>query len=141
MPYSPLLVKPMKDELIEVGFTELLTTDDVDRAMDRAKNGITLVVINSAEGTPAMTARLGVRIALDEASTKPDKLITVFAGQDMDATARMRAEFPDIPPSEPSIALFQDGELVHFVPCHRIQGRDARQVAEDLKSIFKEYCR
>ncbi|MBP0451119.1 BrxA/BrxB family bacilliredoxin [Kitasatospora sp. RG8] len=139
MPYSPLLVKPMKEELTEIGFTELLSADDVDRAMEEATTGMTLVVINYVDGCSAGMARPGVRIALDNGSKRPDRLLTVFAEQDLEATARMRSHFADIPPSQPSIALFKDGELVHFVPRHRIEGRDAQSLASDLQAAFDEF--
>ncbi|MCW3465744.1 BrxA/BrxB family bacilliredoxin [Chitinophaga nivalis] len=138
MPYSPLLVKPMREELTEIGVQELLTPEEVDKIMDQ-KTGTTLVVINSVCGSAAGMARPGVRIALEH-TKKPDRLVSVFAGQDLEATAKMRGYFPDIPPSSPSIALFKDGEIVAFVPRHRIEGRDARSVAGDLIATFDEYC-
>ncbi|MFB7621031.1 BrxA/BrxB family bacilliredoxin [Kitasatospora sp. NPDC056181] len=129
----------MKEELTEIGFTELLSADDVDRAMEEATTGMTLVVINYVDGCSAGMARPGVRIALDNGSKRPDRLLTVFAEQDLEATARMRSHFADIPPSQPSIALFKDGELVHFVPRHRIEGRDAQSLAGDLRAAFDEF--
>jgi putative YphP/YqiW family bacilliredoxin len=140
MPYSPLLVKPMKEELTSIGFKELLTADEVDAAMDGATTGVTLVAINSVSGCAAGMARPGVRLALESDGKHPDRLYTVFAEQDLEATARMRSHFLDIPPSDPSFALFKDGELVHFIPRHRIEGRDARQVAADLTNAFEEFC-
>ncbi|MFI6448478.1 BrxA/BrxB family bacilliredoxin [Kitasatospora sp. NPDC050543] len=139
MPYSPLLVKPMKDELTAIGFTELLSAEDVDRAMEEAKSGMTLVVFNFVDGCAAGMARPGVRMALDNGSKRPNRLLTVFAEQDLEATARMRSHLADIPPSQPSIALFKDGELVHFLPRHRIEGRDAQAVADDLTAAFDEF--
>ncbi|MFF7476774.1 BrxA/BrxB family bacilliredoxin [Streptomyces sp. NPDC008092] len=139
MPYSPMLVKPMKEELTEIGFKELLSAKDVDAAMaDQA--GVTLVAINAVYGSAAGMARPGVRLALEDGSKRPDKLVTVFAEQDLEATERMRSYFPDIPPSEPSFALFKDGELVYFIPRYRIEGRDARSVAADLCNAFDEHC-
>ncbi|PBC67367.1 putative YphP/YqiW family bacilliredoxin [Streptomyces sp. TLI_235] len=139
MPYSPLLVRPMREELTSIGFKELLTADEVDAAMDEANTGVTLVAVNSVTGCAAGMARPGVRIAL-EGEKRPDRLFTVFAEQDLEATAKMRGYFPDIPPSDPSFALFKDGELVHFVPRHRIEGRDAQQLAADLTAAFEEFC-
>ena len=140
MPYSPLLVKPMREELTEVGFVEMLTAEDVDKQMEEAKAGVTLVAINAVTGCAAGIARPGVRSALETTSSRPGRLLTVFADQDLDATARLRGYFPDIPPSEPSFALFKDGELVYFIPRHRIEGRDARAVATDLEAAFTEFA-
>jgi len=138
MPYSPLLVKPMREELVAAGFEELMTPADVDRFLDDP-SGTTLVVVNSVCGCAAGMARPGVRLAL-QSGPRPDRLGTVFAGQDLDATARARARFGDIPPSSPSMALFKGGELVWFLPRHRIEGRDALDVAADLKAAFAEHC-
>jgi len=139
MPYSPLLVKPMREELTQVGFTELLSADDVDRALQEAGAGMTLVVFNSIDGCSAIAARPGVRQALESGSPRPERLLSVFADQDLEATARMRAHFADIPPSEPSFALFSDGELVHFTPRHRIEGRSSDAVAAGLQAAFDEF--
>ncbi|WP_329582211.1 BrxA/BrxB family bacilliredoxin [Kitasatospora sp. NBC_01250] len=139
MPYSPLLIKPMKEELTSIGFKELLTTDDVDAAMKEAESGLTLVAINAVYGCAAGMARPGARIALENTSKRPNRLLTVFAEQDLEATARMRSYFADIPPSEPSFAVFKDGELVYFMPRHRIEGRDAQAVARDLNDVFDEF--
>ena len=138
MPHRPLLVQPMRDELTQVGFRELLTPADVDEFM-REKTGTAMLVINSVCGCAAGMARPGVRLALQE-SQRPDRLATVFAGQDLEATARVRSHFPEIPPSSPSIALLKEGELVYFMPRHRIEGRDAEAIARDLQEIFNEHC-
>lgn len=140
MPYSPLLVMPMKEELTSIGFTELLTAEDVDRAMEDAKTGLTLVAINAVYGCAATTARPGVRLALEDAAKRPDRLLTVFAEQDLEAAERMRSYFADIPPSEPSFALFKDGELVYFIPRYRVEGRDAQALASDLTAVFDEFA-
>lgn len=137
MPYSPLMVRPMRDEVTAIGFEELMTADDVDRFMTN-KEGSALLLINSVCGCAAGQARPGVRAAI-EGEARPDRLVTVFAGQDLEATARARSYFGDIPPSSPSIALFKDGELVYFVPRHRIENRSADDVAEDLKGAFDRY--
>ena len=134
MPYSPLMVLPMKQELTAIGFEELLTPDDVDRWMARSE-GSAMLVINSVCGCAAGQARPGVRLALQHES-RPERLATVFAGQEVEATARARGHFADIPPSSPSIALFKDGELVYFVPRHRIESRSAEEVAADLTGAF-----
>ena len=137
MPYSPLLIKPFRDELVDAGVKELLTPDDVDALMK--KEGTTLVVVNSVCGCAAGMARPGVNQALKN-DKKPDNVASVFAGQDLEATARFRSHIPDIPPSSPSLALFKDGELVFFVPKHRIEGRDANGLAADLVGMFDEFC-
>ena len=137
MSYSPLMVNPMKQELTTVGFEELTTSEDVDAFME-AKPGSALLVINSVCGCAAGQARPGVRIALEGEAT-PDKLVTVFAGQDVEATKQARSYFPDIPPSSPSMALFKDGELVYFIPRHRIESRSAEDVAADLSAAFERY--
>ena len=137
MPYSPLLVKPMRDELTASGVEELLTAEDVDRWMNEG-SGTALLVVNSVCGCAAGMARPGVRAALEE-GPRPDRVASVFAGQDLEATARARAHFPDIPPSSPSLALFKDGELVYFVPRHRIEGRSAEDLAADLVGAFRQH--
>lgn len=139
MPYPELMVKPMRQELTMVGFDELHTADDVD-AWKGHQAGSGLLVVNSVCGCAAGMARPGVRLALDQSDAKPDHLATVFAGQDVEATARARSLFPQVPPSSPSLALFKDGELVMFVPRHRIEGRSAEEVAEDLREAFAEHC-
>lgn len=138
MPYSPLLVKPMREELTSLGIQELLTAEQVDQWMNE-KSGTALLVINSVCGCAAGMARPGVRMAL-EGAAKPDRVATVFAGQDLEATARARGHFADIPPSSPSMAYFKDGELVYFLPRHRIEGRSADQVAADLSSAIAEFA-
>jgi len=131
------MVKPMKQELTAIGFEELLTSEDVDRFMaDRPASA--MLVINSVCGCAAGQARPGIRQAL-EREVKPERLATVFAGQDLEATAKARGYFADIPPSSPSIALFKEGEMVYFVPRHRIESRSAEEVAEDLCGAFDRY--
>ena len=137
MPYSPLMVRPMKEELTSIGFEELLTAEEVDRWMIDA-GGTAMLVVNSVCGCAAGQARPGVRLALEH-QARPDRLATVFAGQDVEATARARGHFADIPPSSPSIALFKGGELVYFVPRHRIESRSAEDVAADLTAAFERY--
>ena len=139
MPYSPLLVKPMREELTALGFEELTSAADVDRWMADSRSGTSFLVINSVCGCAAGMARPGVRQALANGA-RPDRLGTVFAGQDVEATARARGAFPEIPPSSPSMALFKDGELVYFLPRHRIEGREVEDVAADLDDAFAEHC-
>jgi putative YphP/YqiW family bacilliredoxin len=138
MPYSPLLVKPMREELTQIGVKELLTPADVDAFM-KETTGTAMLVVNSVCGCAAGMARPGIRVALQH-SRRPDRIASVFAGQDLEATARARGYFPDIPPSSPSIAFIKDGELVYFMPRHRIEGRDAQTVARDLMAVFDEHC-
>lgn len=138
MPYSPLLVKPMREELTRIGVKELMTAAEVDAFMND-KTGTAMLVVNSVCGCAAGMARPGIRQALQN-GRRPDRVATVFAGQDLEATARARGYFPDIPPSSPSIAFLKDGELVYFLPRHRIEGRDAQMVARDLVTVFEEHC-
>jgi putative YphP/YqiW family bacilliredoxin len=138
MPYSELLVKPMRDELTSAGVKELRTPADVDAFMNE-KTGTAMLVVNSVCGCAAGMARPGVRQAL-QSERRPDRVASVFAGQDLEATAKARAYMADIPPSSPSIAFFKDGELVYFIPRHRIEGRDAQAVAGDLTQAFTEHC-
>lgn len=128
----------MREEMTAMGFNELLSPDEVDEFM-ADKTGSALVVVNSICGCAAGMARPGVRLALANAPT-PDRLGTVFAGQDLEAVARAREYFTDLPPSSPSMALFRDGDLVHFIPRHQIEGRAAEQVAADLQGALEEHC-
>ncbi|RAJ87922.1 putative YphP/YqiW family bacilliredoxin [Chitinophaga dinghuensis] len=137
MPYSPLLIKPFKDEIVDAGVKELLTAADVDKVM--ALNGTTLVVVNSVCGCAAGVARPAIRKLMEDDSVKkPDRIVTVFAGQDLEATAKFRSYIPDIPPSSPSIALFKDKEIVYFLPKFRIESRDANAVYNDIVSALEE---
>jgi putative YphP/YqiW family bacilliredoxin len=138
MPYSELLVRPMREELTSIGVQELRTAAEVDAFMNE-KNGTAILVVNSVCGCAAGMARPGVRLAL-QGDRRPDRVATVFAGQDLEATAKARSYIPDIPPSSPSMAFFKDGELVYFLPRHRIEGRDAHSVASELKQVFSEHC-
>jgi putative YphP/YqiW family bacilliredoxin len=138
MPYSPILVKPMREELTRIGVGELLTPADVD-AFTSQKRGTAMLVFNSVCGCAAGMARPAVHLALQQ-PRRPDRVASVFAGQDLEATARARAFLADLPPSSPSIAFFKDGELVFFMPRHRIEGRDAQTVARDLVAVFDEHC-
>jgi putative YphP/YqiW family bacilliredoxin len=135
MPYPELMIRPMRDELVALGFEELRSVEDVDTFMGN-KEGSALLVVNSVCGCAAGQARPGVRMALAE-SVRPDRLATVFAGQDLEATKAARAHFAEIPPSSPSFALFKDGELVYFMPRHQIEGRSAEEVALNLAAAFE----
>ncbi len=138
MPYPSLLVQPFRDELTRAGFQELLSAAEVDSFM-ADKSGTALLVINSVCGCAAGKARPGVRQAIAE-SPRPDRLATVLAGQDMESTAKLRAWFPEVPSSSPSVALVKDGKLVYFMPRANIESRDATAIAADLKAAFAEHC-
>ena len=139
MPYPPLMVRPMREELTRFGVQELMNADEVDAFMEASKDKTALLVVNSVCGCAAGSARPGVAMAL-QSDPKPDLVGAVFAGQDLEATAKARAYLADIPPSSPCLALFANGELVHFVPRHHIEGRDAQTVAQDLSVAFTEHC-
>ena len=138
MPYDPALVQPMRDELTSIGVKELVTAEQVDAAF--TSPGTTLLVINSVCGCAAGMARPGVRLAM-QGDVKPDQVVTVFAGQDVEAVSKARAYFSEIPPSSPCFALFKDGKVVHFVPRHHIEGQDAVTVANNLVASFNEHCK
>ncbi len=139
MRYHPDAIQPFRDELTRIGFRELTTVDAVDSALDNAK-GTNFLVINSVCGCAAGKARPGIAMALQRSPVKPDELTTVFAGGDIEATARVRERLGNIPPSSPSMALFKDGKLVHFVPRYQIENRDASQIAQHLQGVFEEFC-
>ncbi|UNY99585.1 BrxA/BrxB family bacilliredoxin [Zhouia spongiae] len=135
--YPAELVKPMKEDLTSAGFQELITVEDVDVAM--AQKGTTLVVVNSVCGCAAANARPGAKLSLQNAK-KPDNLYTVFAGVDREATDKARGHMLPFPPSSPSMALFRDGELVHMLERHHIEGRPAEIIAENLMEAYNDYC-
>ena len=137
MPYDPMLVQPMRDELTSLGVEELRDAAAVEGFM--AREGTKLIVVNSVCGCAAGGARPSIRLALQH-DNKPDHVATVFAGQDIEATARVRAYFADVPPSSPSMFLVKDQELVTFVPRHHIEQRDAPTIAFDLVSAFDAHC-
>ena len=135
--YPEELVKPMRDELIDAGFDALYTAEDVNNAL--AKQGTTLVIVNSVCGCAAGTARPGA-IASLQGDKKPDNLTTVFAGVEKESTAKAREYMVPFPPSSPAIALFKDGNLVHMLERHHIEGRSAQMIAENLVEAYQEYC-
>jgi putative YphP/YqiW family bacilliredoxin len=137
VPYDPRLVEPMRRDLTSAGVEELLTAADVDAFMRRP--GTKLVVINSVCGCAAGMARPGVKLALQHGH-RPKHVGTVFAGQDLDATAKARSYIQGVPPSSPSLALFDGERLLHFLPRHAIEGRDAQSVAFELVSAFDQHC-
>jgi putative YphP/YqiW family bacilliredoxin len=136
--YDPRLVQPMREELTRIGFEELRTPADVDAAFSRADD-TTLVVVNSVCGCAARNARPAATLAIQHAR-RPTRLLTVFAGQDADATARARSHFTGYPPSSPQMALFKDGKLVFMLERKNIEGRAARDIAADLTAAFDRYC-
>jgi putative YphP/YqiW family bacilliredoxin len=136
--YPAEIVIPMKEELTENGFDEMLTATDVEEKING--EGTTLVMINSVCGCSAGTARPGVLMAVHNSIKKPDHLTTSFAGFDVDAVKKIRERLLPYPPSSPSIALFKDGRLVHFIERHNIEGRSAQMIAENLIGAFEEYC-
>lgn len=138
MPYPEQICTPMRQDLTNAGFEELKNAKDVDSVLPNSK-GTTLLMFNSVCGCAAGTARPGVKLSLGS-DKKPDHLLTVFAGQDLEATAQARKYTLPYPPSSPSIALFKDGRLVHFVERHHIEGRSAEMIAENLKAAYEEFC-
>ncbi|MGK7394042.1 MAG: BrxA/BrxB family bacilliredoxin [Candidatus Cyclobacteriaceae bacterium M3_2C_046] len=137
--YPEELVAPMRTDLTTVGFKEFKTAHEVEEHLENHQ-GTTLVVINSVCGCAAGSARPGVKLALGNSDKKPGNLITVFAGVDKDAVEKAREYTAPYPPSSPSIALFKDGELVHFVERHHIEGRPAEVIANHLIDVFEEHC-
>lgn len=135
--YPPNLIKPMREDLTKVGFSELHTANDVEEAL--SKEGTTLVVVNSVCGCAAANARPGAGMSLSNGKT-PDNLVTVFAGVDKEAVEAARNHMVPFPPSSPSMALFKNGELVHMLERHHIEGRPAQMIAENLKNAYDQYC-
>ena len=135
--YPEDLVTPMRPDLTMAGFNELFTADEVEQAL--AKEGTTLVVVNSVCGCAAANARPAAKLSLRN-EKNPDQLITVFAGVDFEAVNKAREMMVPFPPSSPSMALFKDGELVHMIERHHIEGRPAEMIAENLMSAYDEFC-
>jgi putative YphP/YqiW family bacilliredoxin len=136
--YPEEIVIPMKEELTENGFTELLSAQQVEDQL--SKEGTTLVMINSVCGCSAGSARPGVLMAVAHAEQKPDFLATSFAGFDIDAVKTLRQHLLPYPPSSPAIALFKNGQLVHFIERHQIEGRPAQMIAQNLIGAFQQHC-
>jgi putative YphP/YqiW family bacilliredoxin len=139
MPYPEMLVAPMRQQLVDVGFKSLMTPAEVEQELTN-NSGTKLLVFNSVCGCAAGTARPGVIKAVQQAAKKPDTLLTVFAGQETDAVAKAREFTAPFPPSSPSIALYKNGELVHFIERHMIEGRPAEMIAANLQAAFDEFC-
>ena len=136
--YDPAMVQPMRDELTQIGFEELLTPEAVDEALS-ATDGTVLLVVNSVCGCGAGSARPGVRLALEH-STRPDRLTTVFAGMETDAVERARGYFAGYPPSSPQMGLFKDGRLMYMLERSDIEGRPPEAIAADLRAVFDQHC-
>ena len=138
MPYPEIMIRPMREELTRLGAEELKTPEDVDRALGQEK-GTLMVVVNSICGCAAGKARPGVAQALRH-PVRPDRVATVFAGADIEATEKARGYFTGYPPSSPSIALLKDGQLVYMMERRQIEGRMPDQIAEELTKAFDEHC-
>ncbi len=136
--YDPEMVRPMREELTRLGFTELRTVDEVEAALGRDK-APTLVVVNSVCGCAARNARPAAALAIGH-PRRPARLVTVFAGQDADATARARSYFTGYAPSSPQMALLKDGDVVFMLERKNIEGRSARDIAADLTAAFERFC-
>ena len=137
MPYSELMIRPMREELTRIGVAELKTPEDVDKTVN--SEGTLMVVVNSICGCAAGKARPGIAQALQH-NVRPDKVATVFAGADIEATEKARSYFTGYEPSSPSIALLKDGKLVWMLERRQIEGKDASQVATELTRAFDQYC-
>ena len=138
MPYPEIMIRPMREDLTRLGVEELRTAESVDETITNSK-GTLMVIVNSICGCAAGKARPGVALALQH-EVKPDKVATVFAGADIEATDRARSYFTGYGPSSPSIALLKDGELVFMLERRQIEGRDATQIAGELTKAFDEHC-
>jgi putative YphP/YqiW family bacilliredoxin len=139
MPYDPEVVRPMREELLRVGARELRTPEEVDAALGERTDGTTLLVVNSVCGCAAANARPAVMIATGH-EVQPDRIVTVFAGQDVDATDRARSYMVGYRPSSPSLALFRGGEHVFMLERHEIEGRSAPEIADDLRAAYDRFC-
>lgn len=138
MPYPEIMIRPMREDLTRLGVEELKTAEEVDQTIKNSQ-GTLMVVVNSICGCAAGKARPGVALALQH-DVKPDKVATVFAGADIEATERARSYFTGHGPSSPSIALLKDGELVYMLERYQIEGRDAQQIAGELTKAFEQHC-
>ena len=136
--YPPELVAPMKEDLTQVGFAELLTAEDVNQVLSE-KEGTTFVVVNSVCGCAAGAARPAVKEAVNN-EKKPDRMVTVFAGVDKEAVDKAREFMAPYPPSSPSMAMFKDGKLVHFIERRQIEGNSADAISNHLKQVFDHFC-
>ena len=138
MPYPEMMVAPMREDLVRVGFSEMRTPDEVDTLLG-SETRTTLVAVNSVCGCAAAMMRPAVWMSL-QGEKKPEVLTTVFAGQDMEATDRTCDYITGYPPSSPSVGLFKDGQLVYFMERHQIEGRNPEDIAADLRTAYEEHC-
>jgi len=138
MPYPEIMIRPMREDLTRLGVEELKTAEAVDATLQNSK-GTVMVIVNSICGCAAGKARPGVALALQH-EARPEKVVTVFAGADIEATEKARSYFTGYPPSSPSIGLLRDGQLVYMMERRQIEGRDAWQIAEELKRAFDQFC-
>jgi bacilliredoxin len=138
MPYPEMMVAPMRQDLVRLGFQELHTADAVEAMLDN-QSGTVMVVVNSVCGCAAGSLRPGVALSL-QGDVAPETLTTVFAGQDVEATEKARSYFSGYPPSSPSVAIMRDGDLLYMMERHQIEGRSAYEIAESLKGAYQEHC-
>jgi bacilliredoxin len=138
MPYPELMIRPMREELTRLGVEELKTPEQVDAALKETK-GTVMVVVNSICGCAAGKARPGIALALEH-EVRPDRVATVFAGADIEATERARSYFTGYQPSSPSVAILKDGQLVYMMERYQIEGRGPQQIAQELTTAFDQYC-
>jgi putative YphP/YqiW family bacilliredoxin len=137
--YPEYMVAPIRQDLVEAGFEQLMTPQEVDSVLS-TQSGTVLLAVNSVCGCAAAKARPALKLAVSSSDKKPAKLVTVFAGMETDAVAQARQHMLPYPPSSPSIALFKDGELVHVIERHHIEGNDLMRIVDNLQGAFEEYC-
>ena len=136
--YPPELVAPMKEDLTSVGFSELVSAEEVEKILGNTE-GTTFLIVNSVCGCAAGAARPAVKEAVNN-EKKPDRMVTVFAGVDKEAVDKAREFLAPYPPSSPSMAMFKDGKLVHFIERHQIEGNNAESISDHLKQVFNHFC-
>ncbi|TGD81203.1 BrxA/BrxB family bacilliredoxin [Hymenobacter wooponensis] len=137
--YPEYMVAPIRQDLVEAGFEQLMTPEEVDAVLNE-QSGTVLVAVNSVCGCAAGKARPALKLAVSSSDKKPSKLVTVFAGMETEAVAKVREHLLPYPPSSPCIALFKDGELVHMIERYHIEGNDLMRIANNLQGAFEEYC-
>ncbi|UOQ65496.1 BrxA/BrxB family bacilliredoxin [Hymenobacter volaticus] len=137
--YPEYMVAPIRQDLVEAGFEQLMTPEEVDTVLNE-QSGTVLVVVNSVCGCAAGKARPALKMAVASSEKKPNKLVTVFAGMETEAVAKVREHLLPYPPSSPAIALFKDGELVHMIERYHIEGNDMMRIVNNLQGAFEEYC-
>ncbi|MCA8831547.1 BrxA/BrxB family bacilliredoxin [Hymenobacter pini] len=137
--YPEYMVAPIRQDLVEAGFEQLMTPEEVDTVLNE-QSGTVLVAVNSVCGCAAAKARPALKMAVSSSEKKPAKLVTVFAGMETEAVAKAREHMLPYPPSSPCIALFKDGELVHMIERHHIEGNDLMRIVNNLQGAFEEYC-